>query len=276
MSRYFRAEDNNIITAKQLNALYEEHINKPLEEAHPYWKEKLFEHIADTTAHHLITRLSTQLERHKKDPKAHWAVVLEIQNFLKRHSHPELYHEVEKDLGGLIEEHEEKGHLRVLETLGKVYISAEPPDRDDIPDNFLWYSPKEGKVFIRKSGEWKELGYSNPFEVDYDYFWALMCAIICSEAFYRVDKVDETIKVLSEKLGFIDWGLVKEIVTSEEYRRLMIGYMWPKDYYAMKYHEWYSDYGEVLPPQYEEDEIDLVDWLCLLAYGGLLLDSPSF
>jgi len=192
-------------------------------------------------------------------------VVEEIVNFLHHHSHPELFGVVERELGGLIEEHKKHGHAEVISTLGKVYISDQAPPRSDIPDNFLWYVPEKRKVFIRQNDTWKELGFTNPFEVDREVLWAWACAILCAEMFYKEDMIERNIKILSEKLPFINWNLVAQIVTSEEYRKKMVNYMKPKNFFSL-------DFSDLELEPVEGP--DLVDWFYFLAFGAFVPVTP--
>jgi len=217
MSRYFRNPKlEDIITADLLNALYEKHIQKPLEEAHPLIREKLFEHMNSTTAHHLISRLNKALSEHKHDPKAHWSQVEALQEFLKSHSHPELRPLIQTELVGLIEEHKKIGHSLVVETLGKAYISETPPDHRELPDGFLWYNPELHHLYMYYNGEWLQVSSFSPYAIDEELFWVVMCIILCADIIFSSDNLEKTIQELAIYTPFINWNLLYSIVSENK------------------------------------------------------------
>jgi hypothetical protein len=120
--------DKKLITAEEINKLYREHIEKPMEEAHPPAKAVLERHMADKTAHDIPRRIKEVLLKHKQDPNAHQDALKAMEEALRFHSHLGLAERSLKQLKPALDFHIEYGHPALRARYRRVYIFGNPHD----------------------------------------------------------------------------------------------------------------------------------------------------
>jgi hypothetical protein len=133
--------DKKLITAEEINKLYREHIEKPMEEAHPPARKILEEHKADTKAHNIPKRIQEVLLKHKQDPNAHKDALVAMDQALKFHTHRNLVNRSLEKLKPLLDFHIEYGHPALRAKYQKAHIIGNPRDwlvlREAVREHFF-------------------------------------------------------------------------------------------------------------------------------------------